>query len=270
MIIGKKAEWLCSNNRAYIRTNINKTAEDHIILESISKTSGVSDGQYPHIIRCGASVQNPNMYCFFWYNNYGLYGYNPTFVRYVVNNRKSEYKIEHVGSVLTITIEGVENVFDRPQTSGEAYVLFWQPSKIDNNDWIRRFELVGKLSLTPITLTSSLPAYLSSDNLPHAAGECGMWDSVNEKFYGNANTSGAFSVENELDEYVEVDLTGIAINGKYQRVSVENSEIPKVVWNGVNTRMLMLNGKVVWKAKRKVLTPFHTTCGTSVFSTSTR
>lgn len=108
------------------------------------------------------------------------------------------------------------------------------------------FNIVGKLSLTPLVLTSPLPGYLSSDNLPHAAGECGMWDSVSEKFYGNANTSGAFSVENELDEYVEVDLTGIAINGKYQRVTVENSEIPSIVWNGVNARMLMLNGKVVW------------------------
>ena len=102
------------------------------------------------------------------------------------------------------------------------------------------------ISLTPIQLTSSIPAYLASDNLPHSAGECGMWDSVSEKFYGNANTSGKFSVENELDEYVEVDLTGIAINGKYQRVTVENSEIPSIVWNGVNARMLMLNGKVVW------------------------
>lgn len=110
----------------------------------------------------------------------------------------------------------------------------------------RYIEISKVNSLTPIQLTSDLPAYLASDNLPHAAGECGMWDSISEKFYGNANSSGEFSVENELDEYIEVDLTGIAINGKYQRVAVENTEIPQIVWNGKEVRALMLNGKVVW------------------------
>lgn len=127
--------------------------------------------------------------------------------------------------------------------------------RVDDSAEIRTFSKceidngISRLFLTPLVLTSSLPAYLASDNLPHSAGECGMWDSINEKFYGNANSTGAFSVENELDEYVEVDTTGICINGKYQRVSVENNEIPQIVWNGVNARMLVLNGKVVWDSK---------------------
>ena len=66
-----------------------------------------------------------------------------------------------------------------------------------DNTKIGLFEIEGKISLSPIKLTRNIAASVSADNRPHPAGECGMIDEISGKFYGNANSAGAFSVSNE-------------------------------------------------------------------------
>jgi hypothetical protein len=61
-----------------------------------------------------------------------------------------------------------------------------------------RFAMVttDRISLTPVRLLRPLPAYMDANGRPRAAGECGMWDKVSNKFYGNVATSGRFTVLN--------------------------------------------------------------------------
>jgi hypothetical protein len=53
-----------------------------------------------------------------------------------------------------------------------------------------------RLNLSPARLLRPLPAYMDANGKPRAAGECGMWDKVSNKFYGNVATSGRFTVLN--------------------------------------------------------------------------
>lgn len=248
-IIGRKAEWLKGDGEAWINTGYKANPESVVNIRFKPYDISVSKSIY------GARVRlSENSLVLGISASLGIFWSDRRHTDSTGNRcslpLSSNIELENVNSPTSIVIgDSVFKINTQPSINTKNIFLFWLNGEnpYDKFDGAIQYFKIDKLSLTPLVLTSSLPAYLSSDNLPHAAGECGMWDSVNEKFYGNANTSGAFSVENELDEYVEVDLTGIAINGKYQRVSVENSEIPQVVWNGVNAKMLMLNGKVVYK-----------------------
>ncbi len=64
------------------------------------------------------------------------------------------------------------------------------------NGYMRGVVINGHI-FTPIKLLRPCPPNLSSQNKLHPIGECGMIDSVSGKFYGNANTTGSFSVYND-------------------------------------------------------------------------
>lgn len=51
--------------------------------------------------------------------------------------------------------------------------------------------------LVPVRLLRPLPAYLDANGIARQAGECGMYDTVNDKFYGNVASSGSFTVEDD-------------------------------------------------------------------------
>ena len=55
----------------------------------------------------------------------------------------------------------------------------------------------GPICLRAVQLLHNIPPSVSADNRPHPAGECGMIDEISGKFYGNANSVGAFSVSND-------------------------------------------------------------------------
>jgi hypothetical protein len=61
---------------------------------------------------------------------------------------------------------------------------------------IKKLEIDNILYLTPVRLLRPLPAYMDANGKPRAAGECGMWDKVSNKFYGNVASSGRFTVLN--------------------------------------------------------------------------
>jgi hypothetical protein len=52
----------------------------------------------------------------------------------------------------------------------------------------------GSIRYTPCHLLRSIPAELDANGIARQAGECGMYDTVNDKFYGNVASSGTFSV----------------------------------------------------------------------------
>lgn len=49
----------------------------------------------------------------------------------------------------------------------------------------------------PCRLLHSIPAILDGNGIARQAGECGMYDSVSGKFFGNVATSGSFTVTND-------------------------------------------------------------------------
>lgn len=54
-----------------------------------------------------------------------------------------------------------------------------------------------KVSLVPCQLLHSIPASFDANGIARQAGECGMYDTVNDVFYGNVASSGSFSVSDD-------------------------------------------------------------------------
>jgi hypothetical protein len=53
------------------------------------------------------------------------------------------------------------------------------------------------MNLTPCRLLHAIPASLDGNGIARQADECGMYDAVSGKFYGNVASSGTFTVSNE-------------------------------------------------------------------------
>lgn len=49
----------------------------------------------------------------------------------------------------------------------------------------------------PVKLLRSIPSKYDANGIARQAGECGMYDTVNDVFYGNVASSGTFSVEDD-------------------------------------------------------------------------
>lgn len=64
-------------------------------------------------------------------------------------------------------------------------------------------------NLTPCQLLKSIPATLDANNIARQAGECGMYDSISGKFYGNVANSGTFTVEGEVEPETHTGLQQI-------------------------------------------------------------
>lgn len=52
-------------------------------------------------------------------------------------------------------------------------------------------------SLTPCQLLRNIPSTLDNNGKARVAGECGMYDSVSGKFFGNVASTGSFTVSND-------------------------------------------------------------------------
>lgn len=49
----------------------------------------------------------------------------------------------------------------------------------------------------PVKLLKSIPSVYDANGIARNAGECGMYDTVNDKFYGNVASSGTFTVADD-------------------------------------------------------------------------
>lgn len=66
--------------------------------------------------------------------------------------------------------------------------------------------------LVPCQLLKSIPATLDANNIARSAGECGMYDSISGKFYGNVASSGTFTVEGDVEPETHTGLQQIYQN----------------------------------------------------------
>ena len=62
---------------------------------------------------------------------------------------------------------------------------------------IGEFKMADVIHLVPCKLLRSIPSKYDANGIVRQAGECGMYDTVNDKFYGNVASSGTFSVSDD-------------------------------------------------------------------------
>jgi len=80
------------------------------------------------------------------------------------------------------------------------------------------------LHLTPCKLLRSIPATLDSNSIARSAGECGMYDSISGKFYGNVVSTGTFTVEGEVEPETHTGLQQIYQNKLIEGVDYETAD----------------------------------------------
>lgn len=59
---------------------------------------------------------------------------------------------------------------------------------------LKNITILSKINLIPVRLLRPLPSYLDANGKARQAGECGMYDSVSGKFFGNVANAGTFTV----------------------------------------------------------------------------
>lgn len=108
-----------------------------------------------------------------------------------------------------------------------------------------------KMNLIPCRLLRPIPATLDANGIARNAGDCGMYDTVSGKFYGNVANSGTFSVEGMIEGvdyevhqwlrvYMPVQQVGIwymalplgSANFSFRRKYVQGNNCPYIQTNG--------------------------------------
>lgn len=76
---------------------------------------------------------------------------------------------------------------------GESVVNGIAPSDVA----IKKFSVSNQINLIPVKLLKSIPSKYDANGIARQAGECGMYDTVNDVFYGNVASSGSFTVSDD-------------------------------------------------------------------------
>ena len=79
------------------------------------------------------------------------------------------------------------------------YLTFYSASNSPNNTTLRvsKVYVDGIERYIPVKLLKSIPSKYDANGIARQAGECGMYDTVNDIFYGNVVSSGTFSVSDD-------------------------------------------------------------------------
>lgn len=261
--IYEEYEWLCGRNGAYINTmhpaNIgedtfivkgrydgtmrNPLGDEQSIFGVVEKWSYSDDGIWcytyisggnevkPILLKISASSTFPD--------NVPLRGLTKEFV-VVLKKYNSDYYAENNGqgaiySNLGVTDKTIGNVFlftrnteNLPTQAAERYfqgdIAYFKITDTSSNT---------KMNLVPCKLLQSIPAILDGNGIARQAGECGMWDKVSNKFYGNVANSGTFTVKGPkcYEEYkwlkaeipIGVAMMSLPINSSTFNCTIEHT-----------------------------------------------
>lgn len=77
------------------------------------------------------------------------------------------------------------------------YIFFGAGNDSDTEYYTSSITVDGVERYIPVKLLKSIPAKYDANGIARQAGECGMYDTVNDKFYGNVASSGTFSVSDD-------------------------------------------------------------------------
>lgn len=114
-------------------------------------------------------------------------------------------------------------------------------------------------SLVPCQLLKPIPSSLDANNKSRAAGECGMYDSISGKFFGNVANSGTFTVEGDVEPETHTGLQQIYQNKLIEGVDYETYDWLKAdIPIGTSMMSLPINSRN-FEWKRKFIQVGHST-----------
>lgn len=209
-----RAEWLCWNGAAYLDTQIIPQSGDNIYIDCLfpSHPPYTNTGL---VVANGDSSQISVVTGGAWFNNIP----KSQFLITTKNNNASSAYTEFHSNVTTdvrmqcfisvsvnnppqiqLTINNTQIVGN---TTGDNYMSVMPNAayvigKYNNNIGLGMGKLhnvkINSADFTPCRLLRPIPAALDANGIARNAGECGMYDTVSGKFYGNVAESGSFTV----------------------------------------------------------------------------
>lgn len=195
------ADWLKGDGAAYIITNLSfadfteysvKMQQDNFIQKIVLGARGnnpAAELGYDQLILLSYQTGGGQV----WRQGYSTTGMN--FAQWTSN------PTEVYWDGATIYADGVAVAITSYTSNADATVqLFWQesaPAYRVFNGQIAYFNISNKCNMTPCKLLTAIPASLDGNGIARAAGQCGMYDSISGKFYGNVANEGAFTVSND-------------------------------------------------------------------------
>ena len=199
----ERKEWLRGDGTAYLDTNIVPDAYTKWELDAIMKASSTTfqtNGIFFQVgssyARFGIGIERNgriNMSCGLIDGITNVTSDNARHL-FTLDAINSQWKIDNSSG----TVDGYNYtssqsiyIFARHAASSEKFfdsgnLIIYGSKLYANNTLIQH--------LVPCKLINALPASKDANGIARSIGECGMWDTVNDVFYGNVASSGTFSV----------------------------------------------------------------------------
>lgn len=239
--IYEEYEWLKGDGEAYIQTS-NPFIEGDIITCELKLNSKPASLRWKFIYGNNAGDNDTTIML------YEDYKPNLVFRRgnivYTNTSLNTVYSINHSLSLITVNGTTVSSSTQSYTANSTPLTIFTSNYVAPNSDLIfdgafSSFKLSDKLNLIPCKLLQSIPAILDGNGIARQAGECGMWDKVSNKFYGNVANSGTFTVKGPkcYEEYNWLVGDGSAyIDTKVSDLSTIESIYCYFIGNGIETQ----------------------------------
>lgn len=188
-----RASWLKGDGTAYIDTLQVLTATD--IVET--KFGCIDIPQSYYILYGNNSGSFTTTACVLFSNSFMAFRPTGTSTSYQMTyNAETIYDLSH--STTEIKVDG--NIVWQGQdvfSAQSVHCCLFASGNDKNHNFngiISYFRIPDKLILVPCRLLRPIPASLDANGIARNAGDCGMFDSISGKFFGNVANSGAFTV----------------------------------------------------------------------------
>lgn len=239
-----RKEWLKGNGTAYINTMIPPTSNDvlravGIIVSKPTYTNigfiSSYDREYFRFIGSGGAYYK-GVSTQFIIENLEI-GQPESYIapeldgiQYAMNNTDFDFSVTFkVNKVPTYTISSSKGLFtlstlrlDLMATNfpTSTYLIGRSYSPYVGLDTCKLSDVyINSHHFVPCQLLKSIPSSLDANNIARQAGECGMYDSISGKFYGNVANSGTFTVEGDVEPETHTGLQQI-----YQKILTHNAK----------------------------------------------
>ena len=203
--IYKEYKYLSNTGTAYINTNYVIKQDDVISCKFV--VNNLNNPKYYYTWTYGLVAEGVNDKSFSLYLN--LNTSKTDFISISARFGNSQLNFSNVGLGMvmnirhTFTSMNVNNI--SKNFTAEYFTESNKPLTIFNaggttnmpESTFSYFKIEGKMDLVPCQLVTDIPAILDGNGIARSAGECGMWDKIGNKFYGNVRSSGRFTVSND-------------------------------------------------------------------------
>lgn len=221
----KRYDWLKGDRKAYIDTKVTNLSTSNYIKTIFDDSGNIGvcmrtwGRQGSGRLMVGNDNSSTSLRVWgekssFVYSNNEIYLYDMYFD--LLNNK--------------VTINNETYNLSLPHGNGLSFLVFARHTNNILVEYInfakyKSFEVHNQINLIPCQLLKSIPATLDANNIARSAGECGMYDSVSGKFYGNVNYTGTFTVEGEVEPETHTGLQQI-----YQNRLIEGVDFKRYDW----------------------------------------